>query len=159
MLPGQPGINHREKRVSEWVAKVLPLAKPGVWGCVQARSQWSTEEDVFMRPGHHWLCEFGDVGNDTNCVNQFNLEHLKWEDYRDTHSYTIKTVLKGILSTDNIFGTLTWECDPVGNLLCTLRMCASEENRKSPRKRTVSIVTRRCTIPPKSQRIFQINPF
>ena len=40
-----------------------------------------------MRPGHHCLCEFGDAGNDTSCVNQFNLEHRKWEDYRGTHFY------------------------------------------------------------------------
>jgi hypothetical protein len=44
VLPFQ-GIEQRKKRVAEWVAKALPLAKPGVWGCVQARSQWSTEED------------------------------------------------------------------------------------------------------------------
>ncbi len=27
----------RKKRVGEWVLKALPLAKPGVWGCVQTR--------------------------------------------------------------------------------------------------------------------------
>ncbi len=43
VLPFQ-GIEQRKKRVAEWVVKALPLAKPGVWGCVQARSQWSTEE-------------------------------------------------------------------------------------------------------------------
>ena len=52
VLPGQ-GISQWEKRVTEWVDKVLPLAKTGVWGCVQDREQWSTEEDDFMRPGHH----------------------------------------------------------------------------------------------------------
>ncbi len=67
--------------------KVLPLVKPGVWGCVQARAQWSTEEDAFMRPGQHWLCEFADVGNDTSCVKQFNLDHRTWEDYRGTCFY------------------------------------------------------------------------
>ena len=54
VLSGQ-GTKQREKRVVEWVAKDLPLAKPGLWGCVQARAQWSTEEDSFMRPGHHCL--------------------------------------------------------------------------------------------------------
>ncbi len=49
VLPEQ-GIKQREKRVSQWVAKVLPLTKPGVWGCVQARTQWSTEEDTHRRP-------------------------------------------------------------------------------------------------------------
>ena len=81
-LAVKAAAKQREKRVAEWVAKALPLAKPGLWGCVQARAQWSTEEDAFMRPGHHWLCEFGDVSNDTSCVKQFNLEHHKWEDYR-----------------------------------------------------------------------------
>jgi hypothetical protein len=34
--------------------KVLTLTKSGVWGCVQDRTQWSTE--------------FGDAGNGTSCV-------------------------------------------------------------------------------------------
>ncbi len=72
------------------------LHQTGVWGCVEDwthqrearvpewsdRTQWSTEED-----GCHWLCEFGDVGNDTSCVKQFNLDHRKWEDYRSTRFY------------------------------------------------------------------------
>ena len=92
VLSGQ-GIKQREKRVTEWVVKTFPLVKFGVWGCVQVRSQWSTEEDAFMRPGHHWLCEFGDAGNDTSCVKQFNLEHHKWEDYRVTLFYNKDCVL------------------------------------------------------------------
>jgi hypothetical protein len=72
VLPGQ-GVKQREKWVVEWVTKVLSLAKSGVWGYVQTRTQWSTEEDVHRRPGHHWLCEFGDTGNNTSCVKQFNL--------------------------------------------------------------------------------------
>ena len=35
----------------------------------------------------HWLCEFGDDGNDTRCVKQFNLDHHKWEDYHGTRFY------------------------------------------------------------------------
>ncbi len=54
VLSGQ-GIQERKRRVAEWVAKSLSMVKSGVWGCVQARSQWSTEEDVHMRPGHHWM--------------------------------------------------------------------------------------------------------
>ena len=86
-LAVKAAAKQREKRVAEWVAKALPLAKSGVWVCVQVRAQWSTEEDVFMRPGHHCLCEFGDAGNGTSCVKQFNLEHRKWEDYRGTRFY------------------------------------------------------------------------
>ncbi len=92
VLPGQ-GINQRETRVAEWVVKVLPLVKPGVWGCVQVRVSWSTEEGPHIRPGHRWLCEFGDAGNDTSCVNQFNLDHHKWEDYRGTRFYNKDSAL------------------------------------------------------------------
>jgi hypothetical protein len=72
VLPFQ-GIEQWKKRVAEWVSKALTSVKPGVWGCVQAREQWSTEEDAHIRPGHHWLCEFGDAGNGTICEKQFNL--------------------------------------------------------------------------------------
>ena len=101
VLPGQ-GMNQWEKRVTEWVAKALPLAKPGVWVCVQARTRWSTEEDAFMRPGHHWLFEFGDAGNGTSCVKQFNLEHRKWEDYRGTRVYNedCALVIKRLLNRE-----------------------------------------------------------
>jgi hypothetical protein len=86
VLQGQ-GITERERRVAGWVAKALPMSNPGAWGCVQARAQWSTEEEVHMRPGHHWLCEFGDAGNGTSCEKQFNLSHRTWEDYRGTRFY------------------------------------------------------------------------
>jgi hypothetical protein len=42
VLPFQ-GIEQRKKRVAEWVAKALPLAKPGAWDCVQARAQFPKE--------------------------------------------------------------------------------------------------------------------
>jgi hypothetical protein len=66
VLSGQ-GIKNRESRVGEWVVRSLPLVKSGVWGCVQVRTQWSTEEDTHVRPVHNWLCEFGDAGNGTSC--------------------------------------------------------------------------------------------
>jgi hypothetical protein len=49
--------------------------------------QWSTEEDAHRRPGHHWLCEFGDAGNVTSCAKQFNLSHHTWEDYMGKRFY------------------------------------------------------------------------
>ena len=45
------------------------------------------KEDVHMKPGHHWLCEFGDAGNGTSCEKQFNLSYHTWEDYRGTRFY------------------------------------------------------------------------
>jgi hypothetical protein len=61
----------------------LPKSESGAWGCMQDRTQWSTEEEVHMRPGHHWLCEFGPAGNGTSCEkdSEFNLSHHTWEDY------------------------------------------------------------------------------
>jgi hypothetical protein len=38
-------LRQRKTRVTEWVTKTLPLAKPGVWGCVQARTQHRKCED------------------------------------------------------------------------------------------------------------------
>ena len=35
----------------------------------------------------HWLCEFGDAGNDTSCERQFNLDH------RGTRFYNQDSVL------------------------------------------------------------------
>ena len=45
------------------------------------------------RPDHHWLCEFGDAGNGTSCVKQFNLDHRKREDYRGTRFYNKECAL------------------------------------------------------------------
>ncbi len=92
VLPFQ-GIEQWKKRVTQWVAKALTSVKRGVWGCVQARAQWSTEEDAHIRPGHHWLCEFGDAGNGTSCEKQFNLDHRKCEDYHDTRFYNKDSAL------------------------------------------------------------------
>ena len=40
-----------------------------------------------MRPGHHWLCEFGDTGDVTSCEKESNLPHHTWEDYSGTRFY------------------------------------------------------------------------
>ena len=48
-------IRDRDKRVTGIVARDLEKAKPGKWGCVQARELWSPKEEAQMRPGHHWL--------------------------------------------------------------------------------------------------------
>ena len=87
------GIKEREKRLAETLGKVLPKAKPGVWGCVQARELWSTKEEVHLRPGHHWLFEFGDAGDGTcfatleNGKKEFTLAARKWVDYKGTRFY------------------------------------------------------------------------
>ena len=51
---------------------------------VQLCEIWSTEEEVHMRPGHQWFCEFGDSGDGTSCEKEFNIPHHTWEDYSGT---------------------------------------------------------------------------
>ncbi len=42
------GIRNRENRVAEIVVRELKRVKPDVWGCVQAREVWSTDEETHM---------------------------------------------------------------------------------------------------------------
>ena len=82
------GIRTREKRVAEIVVRELKRAKPGVWGCVQTRQVWSTEEKAHMWSGHFWICKFGTVPSSMSCVEKkFELQVRKWEEYRDTRYY------------------------------------------------------------------------
>ena len=32
-----------------------------------------TKEEKLLRPGHHWLYQFGHAGNRTSCDNEFKL--------------------------------------------------------------------------------------
>ncbi len=81
-------IRNREKRVSEIVVRELKRAKPGEWGCVQAREEWSTEEETHRCPGHFWICKFGTVPGIMSCVEKkFELQDHKWEEYRGTRFY------------------------------------------------------------------------
>jgi hypothetical protein len=65
----------------------LKRAKPGAWGCIQAREVWSTEEEVNMRPGHFWICQFETVPGSMTCVERkFELQgrKCKSEEYKGT---------------------------------------------------------------------------
>ncbi len=121
LIPDQ-GIKQWETRVTEWVVKSLSLVNPGVWGCVQTRTQWSTEEDAHMWPGYHWMCEFGDAGNDTSCVKQFHLLHRTWEDYGYTSLYKGDRVLVISWSRD---GSTEWR-----------RMCQDSRSKSGHRTLT-----------------------
>jgi uncharacterized protein (DUF111 family) len=72
------GIRNREKRAADTVARELKRAKPGVWGCIQAREVWSTEEEVNMRSGHFWICKLGTFPGSMTCVERkFELQDRK----------------------------------------------------------------------------------
>ena len=81
------GIREREKRRNETLRRELPKARPGAWGCVQARELWSTKEEIHLRPGHHWLCEFGDAGDGTSVEKTFTLPRGKFEVYKGVRFY------------------------------------------------------------------------
>jgi len=67
------GFEERKKRVADMIAKELTKAKPGAWGCVQTREMWSTDEQVHVRLGHHWLFEFSDGGEGSSGEQLFSL--------------------------------------------------------------------------------------
>jgi len=71
------GIEQRKKRVTEMIAKELAKAKPGACGCVQTRVMWSTDKQVHLRPGHHWLFEFSDGVEGSSCEKLFSLPQLR----------------------------------------------------------------------------------
>jgi hypothetical protein len=63
----------------------LKRAKPGVWGCIQAREVWSSEEETNMRSGHFWICKLGTFPGSMTCVERkFELQDrkCKWEEYK-----------------------------------------------------------------------------
>ena len=69
-------IEEQNQRVAEMIAQELTKAKPGSWGCVQ-NEMWSTDEQVHLRPGHHWLFEFSDGDEGSNCQKLFSLPQRK----------------------------------------------------------------------------------
>ena len=62
--------NRKQKEVADVVVRELKRAKPGAWGCIQAREVWSTEEETNMCPGHFWICKFGTVPGSMTCVEK-----------------------------------------------------------------------------------------
>ena len=81
------GIRTREKRVADIVVRELKRAKPGVWGCIQTREVWFSEEEANMRPGHFWIYKLGTFPGSMTCVERkFELQDrkCKWEEYKGT---------------------------------------------------------------------------
>ena len=75
-------IMDHDTRVVEIVTRDLEKAKPGKWGCVQARELWSPKEEAHVRPGHFWLLKLGKVDARNSCVEkEFKLGPRKSEEY------------------------------------------------------------------------------
>jgi hypothetical protein len=71
-------MRNREKRVADIVVRELKRAKPGVWGCIQAREVWSSEEETNMWTGHFWICKLGTFPGGMTCVERkFELQDRK----------------------------------------------------------------------------------
>ena len=77
------GIANRKTRAAELYKKLRPEIRPGALGCVQALERWSTDEEVHLRAGHHWLFEFGDAGDGSSFDRKpFSLQGRAWEKYK-----------------------------------------------------------------------------
>ena len=64
------------------MSREIEKAKPGKWGCVQARELWSPKEEAHVRPGHYWLLKFGKVDGSMSCVEkEFKLGPRTSEEY------------------------------------------------------------------------------
>ena len=63
------GIANQREFQKDLVRRLLPKLKPGLFGSVQADALWSESERRHLRPGHHWIFEFGDAG-DGSCVKK-----------------------------------------------------------------------------------------
>jgi len=80
----------------------------------------STNEEKHLRPGHYWLCQFGDACDGTSCENEFKLQGRKWEDYKGTRSYdgeraiVIKRWLNHV--DEDTLGLTFEEWDPTENV-------------------------------------------
>ncbi len=113
------GIRNHEKRVSDIVVRERKRAKHGVWGYIQTREVWSTEEEANIRSGHFWICKFVTVpGSMTSVERKFELQGLKckWEEYKDTrHSDGDNTLVAELWLhrvADDLSGLTFQEWDP-----------------------------------------------
>jgi hypothetical protein len=83
VLTASAGIRDRDTRVAEIVTRELQKAKPGKWGCLQARELWSPKEHRQVRPGHFWLLKFAKVPGTMSCVEKvFKVGARKYEEYK-----------------------------------------------------------------------------
>jgi hypothetical protein len=113
------GIRNREKRAADIVVRELKGAKPGVWGCIQAREVWSSEEEANMRTGHFWICKLGTFPGSMTCVErkfEFQDRKCNWEEYKDTrysdgdNSLVVELWLHRV--ADDVSGLTFQEWDP-----------------------------------------------
>ncbi len=79
------GIRKREKKVADIVVRDLKRTKPGVWGWIQDREVWSSEEEANIRSGHFWMSKIGTFPGSMTCVErkfEFQDRKCKWEESR-----------------------------------------------------------------------------
>lgn len=55
------GLAGRRKEAQGIGAQLAPTLKAGGFFAIQAREQWSLQEDVLYRPGHYWVAQAPDV--------------------------------------------------------------------------------------------------
>jgi hypothetical protein len=87
--------NGREFVKALWSTKLRGKVQPGKFGAVQADALWSESERKHLRPGHHWIFEFGDAGGDKGSfLESFKLAPRCWKLYEGTRFYDGEAALK-----------------------------------------------------------------
>ena len=60
---------------------------------MQADELWSESERIHLRPGHHWVFEFGDAGDGSCVKRRFELAPRSWTEYEGTRYYNGEAAL------------------------------------------------------------------
>ena len=85
--------NEREYVKALWAALKARVA-PGRYGAVQADALWSESERRLLRPGHFWIFEFGDAGEDKGSFEAtFSLAPRSWKLHKGTRFYNGEAAL------------------------------------------------------------------
>ena len=69
---------------------------PGKFAYIQADTLWSEEERQHLRPGHGWVCELGDAGDDKGCFEKTYSSSVarSWTDYEGVRLQGGESALK-----------------------------------------------------------------
>ena len=78
------------------VARAEAQVAPGKFAYIQADTLWSEEERQHLRPGHGWVCELGDAGDDKGCFEKTYSSSVarSWTDYEGVRLQGGESALK-----------------------------------------------------------------
>lgn len=81
------GVANEREYAKDLSRRLRRQAAPGKFGCVQADALWSESERKHLRPGHHWIFEFGEADSGSCEKQAFKLAPRSWKVYEGTRYY------------------------------------------------------------------------